>query len=825
MADFDNTFDESRNLVEVLFQKGRDLKPNELVELQRIERVRRRRAFDVIKPNSFNGNGFLVVENSGDNVNKIKVSAGTGFIAGELIQLENDLIIDNLTTPGAPRVDEVYVEVREIERTSLDFPDIADSAIGETTTRLQLVVSLHVAEGASTPASSGELHNGGVVRQHIATLNRDANNTVTTAEITDARPLIGLGVAIGGTGRSSFDDGTILLGAGGDTDLTDIDPSAGDLIVGRELNAPLEVKTHYLRRSIYSDTTEIQELTFSDLEIGEWYTLNMCIHMHSNGGDNVLVRANHNGAVICSVETENNSGESSEAVVAGAQITFEAAAEEITFEVNGIVSSTSFIGIDQTIILSSQPSANINYVQLVKWTSGETLPVTTNTLTSDVTSNGNIAALEFTGLTIGEYYQVHLQSRFVSVNGDIVHININHDGSTIGRTAHENSLVESEDAVYSTTVAFQATATTVTFEAAGINDASSLIDGEVGSPQNSTFAQLVHLIDTNFSPIVQTNVLGSNVAANGNIPSLAFSGLTIGNWYTLNMQGFIVSHNGDDVQLNASNGDKFLCQLRHENNQGVLNDDAVMGTSITFKAIDTSVTFEVSGISSLSNIQGDGTQSNTFVQLIEYALGQSPQMGLLKPADKPNQVLMSSNAGNAPTWRTPVFNSENIGDGAITVDKIGAASITSSKIASGSEVNQILALGNLGDATTAGYSGAISVGNLITAVAPADGFYLLVLRGFIETTNNPGGGPFSLINTRYVSTLRINSVDQSPALEGRHSSSFPGATINSVTFAAPISITEIATLTSGDSVHFRITSTSGVTSSDSDLELQLIRLY
>jgi len=223
MANFDDTYDETRNLVEVEFQNGKEIKPNELNEAQRIERVRRRRTIQALKNglNSFNGDGFKVVENS-PNTNQIKLSAGTGFVGGEIISLENDLVVTGLTTPGAPRVDEVYLEVREVERDSTTFPDTGNIAIGETTTRLQLVVSAQVAEGGVTPASTGELHVGGIVRFHIATLNRDANNTVTTAEITDTRPLIGISVPEGGTGQSSFDNGKLIVGNGGVNPLTQI---------------------------------------------------------------------------------------------------------------------------------------------------------------------------------------------------------------------------------------------------------------------------------------------------------------------------------------------------------------------------------------------------------------------------------------------------------------------------------------------------------------------------------------------------------------------------------------------------------------------------
>lgn len=224
MANFDDTFDESRDFVEVLYQNGKDVKASELVESQRIERVRRRRAFDSIKPDSFNGDGFKVEENTGDTSNKILVKAGNGFVNGEIVTLENDFVIDTLTTPGAPRVDKVYLEVREIERTSVDFPDIGDSSIGETATRNQLVTEIFVAEGASVPASTGDLHQGGIQRIPLATLNRDANADVLDAEIVDDRNLIGLGVAIGGTGRSSFDDGAVLLGGGGINDLEQTNP-------------------------------------------------------------------------------------------------------------------------------------------------------------------------------------------------------------------------------------------------------------------------------------------------------------------------------------------------------------------------------------------------------------------------------------------------------------------------------------------------------------------------------------------------------------------------------------------------------------------------
>lgn len=236
MANFTDTFDESRNLVEVEFQNGRDVKPSELNEAQRIERVLRRRTVQALRnsTNSFNGDGFRIIENSGDNVNKVRVQQGTGFVGGEVIRLDSDLVLSGLTTPGAPRVDEIYVEVREVERTDADFPNIGDPDIGQTATRLQLSVSLHVIENGVTPSSSGDLHSGGILRVKLATLNRDANNTVTTAEITDERPLISYPVPLGGTGVSSFDAGDILIGAGGSNPINTV-------------NTPLDDQIYYLR--------------------------------------------------------------------------------------------------------------------------------------------------------------------------------------------------------------------------------------------------------------------------------------------------------------------------------------------------------------------------------------------------------------------------------------------------------------------------------------------------------------------------------------------------------------------------------------------------
>lgn len=189
MANYDDSYDESRNFQEVLFQNKKDLKANEPNEAQRIERIQRRRSFaQLYSTSTFILDGFQVVENA-PNTNQIRVKAGYMFVDGQLVNLPSDQVVTGLTTPGAPRVDEVYLEVREIEKTSIDYPDIGDVDIGETTTRVQLDFLLQVAEGGTTPASSGELHTGGVKRIQLATLNRDANSTITTAEIVDERNL------------------------------------------------------------------------------------------------------------------------------------------------------------------------------------------------------------------------------------------------------------------------------------------------------------------------------------------------------------------------------------------------------------------------------------------------------------------------------------------------------------------------------------------------------------------------------------------------------------------------------------------------------------
>lgn len=191
MADIvKNSYFESKQYQRLIFQRGKDLADFELNELQDIQRVQRRRTFASIFGHGFVGSGFEILPSA--NPNEILIRNGDALIQGEFINNPVTFPISGLTTPGAPRVDIVYLEAREVEIDFTQDNDIGEPGVGELARRVKLEWEVKVDEGSSTlPPTTGDLHSAGIHRELIGFLNRPASPTIGAADIIDSRRIIG----------------------------------------------------------------------------------------------------------------------------------------------------------------------------------------------------------------------------------------------------------------------------------------------------------------------------------------------------------------------------------------------------------------------------------------------------------------------------------------------------------------------------------------------------------------------------------------------------------------------------------------------------------
>lgn len=217
MADIiiDN-YDETKDYVRLIFQKGRDVPSDEFNEQLDIERVLRRRTQRGLWGDGFYTTGFNIVASL--NPNEIVINVGAAMIQGEFIENRSSIPIQGLTTPsGGNRTDIVYARFREIEITSIDDPDIEFSDIGETARRIKLEWDVFVDENSTVlPTTTGDLHSGGIHYELIGYLNRpDSVALISNAQIQDARRILGFetvtedkNLEFVGGGDITYNDGT-----------------------------------------------------------------------------------------------------------------------------------------------------------------------------------------------------------------------------------------------------------------------------------------------------------------------------------------------------------------------------------------------------------------------------------------------------------------------------------------------------------------------------------------------------------------------------------------------------------------------------------------
>ena len=112
----------------------------------------------------------------------------------------------------------------------------------------------------------------------------------------------------------------------------------------------------------------------------------------------------------------------------------------------------------------------------------------------------------------------------------------------------------------------------------------------------------------------QTKHLSTNVTTNGNIPDLAFSNLSIGKMYSINV--FLRSANTafDNIVLQVDHsGQVLLAPTTHANATGTAQ---ASGTSYIFKALASTITSQAVSLTS-GTIEGDGSNNLTWIQLCE----------------------------------------------------------------------------------------------------------------------------------------------------------------------------------------------------------------
>ena len=176
-----------------------------------------------------------------------------------------------------------------------------------------------------------------------------------------------------------------------------------------------------------------------------------------------------------------------------------------------VVANTAKVSADGSIDTHSDvdtTSVAPNIGEILQWDGSNWVPAAgggskklqTKILTTDVVSSGNIGDLTFNNLVIGDWYEVMLQARITLDNGSgdtNVRVDIIHDSTGIGRLefiVNEGSDTNSDVLTSSTVAKFEATATTVTFDAVSIS-AGGIVQGN--GNREETYAQIMELGDIN----------------------------------------------------------------------------------------------------------------------------------------------------------------------------------------------------------------------------------------------------------------------------------------------------------------------------------------
>ena len=152
-----DSYQDTKNYVELTFQYRKDVLDSEMNELQKIWRSQ------LYKGNQAFLNSSHVIANSdggrvtsdGVTANQIIIKAGFLVANGYAVYIATDITVTGLTTPGANREDNVYMSISETEVTSAVDAAIMVAKLGETTVRKQMSVAFTVDQGSASPPASG----------------------------------------------------------------------------------------------------------------------------------------------------------------------------------------------------------------------------------------------------------------------------------------------------------------------------------------------------------------------------------------------------------------------------------------------------------------------------------------------------------------------------------------------------------------------------------------------------------------------------------------------------------------------------------------------
>lgn len=189
-----DSFDETKENVKVLYQKGRDLPDFELNENADIQRVHRARMADALQAEAVDlfNRGAAQITGSGA-ANDVDVAAGRLHINGININIAAETLsakgVTLTTAVGANRYDYVYISVSEVEIDAATDPDMAISALGETARRRRLSVTWAVSEGVAPPASgSGPLRTATKIIPVARLFRADGVAAIGADDVLDLRP-------------------------------------------------------------------------------------------------------------------------------------------------------------------------------------------------------------------------------------------------------------------------------------------------------------------------------------------------------------------------------------------------------------------------------------------------------------------------------------------------------------------------------------------------------------------------------------------------------------------------------------------------------------
>lgn len=218
-----NNFSEAKRYMNLLHQQGRGIWNVDMNELMDVDLTRTRRlAIDLYGFKTAIGDAFKCVGTGAANDFTVKGGGGTlatalrfylqGYpcliVSDTTYSGQNAALNDSLATapaalsaPGAPRTDEVYLDVslKEVDGVS-DAPLIPPTLVDSVTRRLRLITEVKVAVGPST--TPADFVDGGGVQHYtvkLATLSRFAAQAAINApDLVDARTVALSGAVTGG---------------------------------------------------------------------------------------------------------------------------------------------------------------------------------------------------------------------------------------------------------------------------------------------------------------------------------------------------------------------------------------------------------------------------------------------------------------------------------------------------------------------------------------------------------------------------------------------------------------------------------------------------